>query len=156
MKYRTSSSTLLVLLSVSLLLCLYACGRPAAPPMLAPSSGEHPVLPETDDEREARDEWLYFQRAYPFGHIPAGARRQAWLARPGADLKTLAVGQTWKAIGPNPISSAPLANWGLTSGRIKAVAVSPSDSQLVLVGGSDGGIWRSTDGGIQFLPVADD
>lgn len=124
--------------------------------MNAPSAGDHPVLPETDDEREARDEWLFFQRAYPFGGIPADARRKAWLARPGADLKALAAGETWKAIGPNPISSAPLANWGLTSGRINAVAISPANSQLVLVGAADGGIWRSTDGGVHFVPVADD
>src|SRR5262249_41901939 len=46
-------------------------------------------------------------------------------------------------------------NWGLTSGRINAIAVSPANDQLVLVGSATGGIWRSLDGGTTFIPVTD-
>jgi photosystem II stability/assembly factor-like uncharacterized protein len=44
----------------------------------------------------------------------------------------------------------------VSSGRINAVAVSPADTRVVLVGSSTGGIWRSTDGGANFAPVSDD
>jgi photosystem II stability/assembly factor-like uncharacterized protein len=44
----------------------------------------------------------------------------------------------------------------VSSGRINAVAVSPADTRVVLVGSSTGGIWRSTDGGANFVPVSDD
>jgi photosystem II stability/assembly factor-like uncharacterized protein len=45
---------------------------------------------------------------------------------------------------------------GVTSGRISAVAVSPLNPRVVLVGGATGGVWRSTDGGASFTPVSDD
>jgi photosystem II stability/assembly factor-like uncharacterized protein len=62
--------------------------------------------------------------------------------------------QVWAAIGPKPTSTT--AKWGVSSGRINAVAVSPADAQVVLAGSSTGGIWRSTDGGANFVPVSDD
>src|SRR5262249_3133973 len=44
---------------------------------------------------------------------------------------------------------------GFTSGRINAIAVSPTNSQIVLIGSATGGIWRSIDGGNAFNPVSD-
>jgi photosystem II stability/assembly factor-like uncharacterized protein len=44
----------------------------------------------------------------------------------------------------------------MTSGRVNSVAVSPVNSQLVLLGSSTGGIWRSADAGETFVPVSDD
>src|SRR5207244_11457246 len=61
----------------------------------------------------------------------------------------------WMSIGPKPsISNVP--TWGHTSGRINTIAVKPDDPNVVLVGSATGGIWRSTDGGINFIPVSDD
>ncbi len=71
----------------------------------------------------------------------------------GATLAPTALG--WRAIGPTPTTPAFPNNWGLTSGRINAVAISPTNPNLVLVGASTGGIWRSTDGGQNFTPVSD-
>src|SRR6185295_8289525 len=110
---------------------------------------------ESDELRQKRDDWLVFQRQYPFTAIPGGARRNAWLSLPQSDFITQAAGDTWLEIGPRPITSAPLDNWGLTNGRVNAVAVSPVDPMLILVGGADGGVWRSTDGGSSFAPVTD-
>ena len=42
------------------------------------------------------------------------------------------------------------------SGRVAAVDVNPSDPTVVFVGASTGGVWRSTDGGLQWVPVFDD
>ncbi len=41
------------------------------------------------------------------------------------------------------------------SGRVAAVDVDPSDNTVIFVGASTGGVWRSTDGGIQWEPVFD-
>ena len=113
---------------------------------------------EFEADAEKRDDWFMFRRTYPFTELPADARRQAWLARP-ADAKRdgskpLADTQ-WRAIGPKPTTSYFPNNWGLTSGRINAIAVSPSDPQLILIGAATGGIWRSTDGGTTFAPTSD-
>jgi len=118
-----------------------------------------PDSPEEEGEIEGREDWFYFQRAYPFGVIPAEGRRRAWDARP-AGAKTGAHNdagqiQSWRAIGPAPTSSYLSGNWGVTSGRINAIAVSPANSQIVLIGAATGGIWRSTDGGATFAPVTD-
>lgn len=42
------------------------------------------------------------------------------------------------------------------SGRVAAVDVDPSDRNVIFVGASTGGLWRSEDGGIQWSPVFDD
>jgi len=61
----------------------------------------------------------------------------------------------WMSIGPKP-SIPNVSTWGHTSGRINTIAVKPDDANVVLVGASNGGIWRSSDAGATFSPVADD
>ncbi|HEX8071797.1 MAG TPA: Calx-beta domain-containing protein, partial [Pyrinomonadaceae bacterium] len=112
------------------------------------------------EEIERREEWFMFQRAYPFETPPAEGRRRAWEARrrmkdEGVGVLPLSLQQSWQPIGPAPTTSAFANNWGLTSGRINAVAVSPANPQVVLVGAATGGIWRSTDAGQTFTPVSD-
>ncbi|MFM8441411.1 MAG: FG-GAP-like repeat-containing protein, partial [Acidobacteriota bacterium] len=116
--------------------------------------------PQAEDEFESdpekRMEWFLRERAYPFESIPDDARRKAWMER--ARERRMApsvVSRQWKSIGPKPHTSYFPSNWGLTSGRINAIAVSPSNSNLVLIGGAIGGIWRSTDAGSTFTPVSD-
>ncbi len=112
------------------------------------------------EDVEGRQNWFMFQRTYPFNSVPVDGRRRAWEARPG---KGKGVGRSageaavWSPIGPMPTRSyAPLfSNFGLNSGRINAIAVSPADAQLVLVGAPTGGLWRSMDGGTSFNPVSD-
>jgi photosystem II stability/assembly factor-like uncharacterized protein len=116
--------------------------------------------PKTEEEfegdAEKREEWFMYQRTYPFDKIPDEARRRAWLSRPAESSSfSQAAAQSWRSIGPKPTTSAFMSNWNLTSGRINAVAVSPANSQIVLVGSATGGIWRSTDGGTNFVPVSD-
>ncbi|HEY0097406.1 MAG TPA: Calx-beta domain-containing protein [Pyrinomonadaceae bacterium] len=132
--------------------------RPA--PVAEPSIGAQ----EDGDERDvidARQQWFMMQRAYPFDTPPAGARLKAYLARPkdagrGKDgSSAYAAVQTWRSIGPSPTTPAFPNNWGLTSGRLNAIAVHPTNPQIILLGASTGGIWRSTDGGANFTPVGD-
>ena len=117
--------------------------------------------PRTDEEAEGNPEdrlnWFMFQRTYPFKEIPDGARRRAFeYVRNRADLHgPEAVGTVWTPIGPLPTTSAFPNNGGFTSGRINAIAVSPANNQIVLVGSATGGIWRSTNGGTTFVPVSD-
>lgn len=106
------------------------------------------------EDVEGRDNWFWSQRAYPFNEIPLNARRDAWNARPiikGMTTEAL----TWQSLGPVSVASAQANKWGSTSGRISAIAVSPDNAQLLLVGGPTGGIWRSTNGGTNFTAVAD-
>jgi BNR/Asp-box repeat. len=116
------------------------------------------AAPDEFEDTDGRSDWFTFQRAYPFEAIPADARRRAWEALDRMHTESLVKANAvrrWQPIGPSPTVSAYYANWGNTSGRINAIAVSPADARLVLAGSSTGGIWRSTDSGTTFVPVSD-
>ena len=105
------------------------------------------------DANERRD-WFLYQRTFPSGQLPADGRRKAWESRPGDYVSRSKQAQVWTALGP--LSTAPVVSaWGTTSGRINAIAVSPTNTNLILIGSATGGIWRSTDGGMNFTPVSD-
>jgi hypothetical protein len=128
--------------------------RGAASELVERGREEEKEAYEGGDDPEGRQRWFMFQRTYPFDSIPEDARRTAWANRPGSKGTVEDSIQSWTPIGP--VSTSPLfANFGLNSGRINTIAVSPSDSQLILIGASTGGIWRSTDGGVNFQPVSD-
>ncbi len=61
----------------------------------------------------------------------------------------LAGAQDWVGLGP-----APLVN-GRHTGRVSAVACSPTNPNLYFVAGADGGVWRSTDAGATWTPLTD-
>ncbi|HZW10000.1 MAG TPA: GC-type dockerin domain-anchored protein [Phycisphaerales bacterium] len=65
------------------------------------------------------------------------------LAPPGA-------AQDWQELGPAPINSS-----GGYSGRISAIACSATDPNLYYVGGADGGVWKTLDGGATWTPLTD-
>jgi hypothetical protein len=135
--------------------------KPATEQINEPSIGDQ----GDGDEREVinpRQEWFMMQRAYPFDAPPAEGRLNAWLTRPrdagrGKDreMDTRSVAPTWRSIGPSPTTPAFPNNWGVTSGRLNAIAVHPAAPNIILIGASTGGIWRSTDGGANFVPVTD-
>ena len=120
-----------------------------------------PAAPGESDREDldGRDDWFYFQRTYPFSSLPRDARRRAWRSRLKLETNA-AVGASasnkWEPVGPAPTVPAYSDNWGLTSGRINAVAVSPSNRRVVVAGSSTGGIWRSANDGSTFVPVTDD
>ena len=131
------------------------------PSLLTPISSpeSRPGLSAAEEEdTEGRGDWFMFQRTYGSNAIPSDARSLAWKSQTeyqtAGRFRTEAAG-AWRSIGPNPTVPA-WDSWGATSGRVNSIAVSPGNSQVVLLGTSTGGIWRSTDGGARFIPVSDD
>ena len=129
---------------------LAAACQTVTPPILNPN-------PAPESKGLERERWMFEQRAYPFGTIPAGARRIALDEARRAAVETLSsdatAGPYWRPVGPLPVET--YWPWGAATGRVKALAVSPANPGLVLAGSSSGGIWRSTDGGRNFTPVSD-
>jgi len=113
------------------------------------------------DDPEGRHNWFWYQRVYPFNEVPSNLRRLAWESIPRREKKEIdkfsanALINIWSPIGPLPTTSAFPNNGGPTSGRINAIAVSPLNPQIVLIGSATGGIWRSSNGGTSFVPVTD-
>ncbi len=110
------------------------------------------------------DRWNYFyrQRAYPFAKIPphalqlARARYKArWPGVVGAQ-RVQAVSSTtgWVGLGPGSISNPGYYGTN-SSGRVTAIAIDPTNSSTIYVGAADGGVWKTLDGGVSWLPLTD-
>ena len=63
----------------------------------------------------------------------------------------------WSSIGPVGLDAQTGmagSQWGTTSGRIRAMAIHPSDANTVYVGAAAGGIWKTTNGGASWSDIA--
>jgi hypothetical protein len=60
-------------------------------------------------------------------------------------------GTTWVPIGPSPIDEGGAGDNGL----VTAIAVSPTNPNLVFIGTAGGGVWRSPDRGLTWTPLFD-
>jgi uncharacterized repeat protein (TIGR01451 family) len=134
-----------------------------------------PVKPATRGNLiRQRQEWFYRQRAYPLKHIPPGARLRAlkqmdqMLAEegrssalstdvspePGFDVSSAALSSTqWTLIGPEP-THTPYSD-PIVAGRVTALAVDPTNDNVVYAGAAEGGVWKTTDGGVHWTPLTD-
>ncbi|HEV2210504.1 MAG TPA: hypothetical protein VG167_17150, partial [Verrucomicrobiae bacterium] len=144
------------------------------------SFAQHGTLPrqaESANVIQLREQWFYQQRAYPNKKIPAGARLKAYqqLLKMQADQRSRQLKQqsagpnvspssstafatalstaAWTLIGPKPTSTP--FEFNPVSGRITALAVDPTNSSVIYLGGAEGGVWKSTDGGTTWIPLTD-
>jgi len=57
----------------------------------------------------------------------------------------------WHPLGPSPIPNGSTSY----SGRVTAIAIDPTDANIVYVGTAQGGLFRSLDGGVSWTPMLD-
>lgn len=60
-------------------------------------------------------------------------------------------GTVWAPIGPSPINESGVQDNGL----VTAIAVSPTNPNVIYLGTAGGGVWRSFDGGANWIPLSD-
>src|SRR6266403_2013300 len=60
--------------------------------------------------------------------------------------------EEWVSIGP---FGTPLTNNDVISGQVNAVGVHPRDANTLYIGASEGGIWRTNDGGVTWRALTD-
>lgn len=73
--------------------------------------------------------------------------------------RAAAPSQRWTSIGPRPINFSPRLNASgapFTAGRVSALAIDPRDNNVLYLGGPQSGVWKTTDGGQNWLPIGDD
>ncbi len=61
----------------------------------------------------------------------------------------------WTQLGPSPIPNGQTSPSVAVSGRTTAIAIHPTNPNLVYVGTANGGVYRTTDGGNTWLPIFD-
>jgi len=65
-------------------------------------------------------------------------------------------GGAWVNLGPAPIPNGQTKPTSVAvSGRISAIAVDPTDPNIVYAGAAQGGVWRSLDGGTTWATIFD-
>jgi photosystem II stability/assembly factor-like uncharacterized protein len=63
---------------------------------------------------------------------------------------------TWTSIGPSPLAVTSPANANSNvSGRITGVAVDPTDANVIYIATAGGGVWKTTNGGTNWIPLTD-
>src|SRR5262249_13177174 len=111
---------------------------------------------EGPDHAARRQEHFDQPRRYPFLRIPPRAllapRREVearfgLLARSSLRPSALAVGATWRSIGPTTINN------GSAAGRVAALAMHPTAPGVVYTGAAQGGVWRSINAGATWAPL---
>ncbi len=132
----------LLVVSVTLLGLAIAAGLH----VLRPGAGARPPGEEEQGERRPGD-WWENQRAFPGASVNqaafAAAREQAQFDRARAALATSAEGLAWTQLGPYNIG-----------GRVTALAVAPGGTTIYL-GSANGGVFKSTNSGVNWAPVMD-
>ncbi|MEP7164477.1 MAG: T9SS type A sorting domain-containing protein [Ferruginibacter sp.] len=61
----------------------------------------------------------------------------------------------WTQLGPSPIPNGQTSPSVAVSGRTTAIAIHPTNPNLVYVGTANGGVYRTTDGGSTWLAIFD-
>jgi PKD repeat protein len=124
---------------------------------------------ERDDEREnpREESWqieqrqIWFERTRGLRRTPNASQLRASAAqvllqqRRDTRSRHIAGGEVWQEIGP---SSMNMADWvmGRVSGRLNAITPLPSDDDTVYVGAAAGGVWKTSNGGLDWTPLFDE
>lgn len=90
--------------------------------------------------------WYFQQRAYPNNFIPDNWQTEAY--------KHIKLHNTSEAYAPNALSWTQLGP-GNIGGRIRAIAVHPTDPNIVYIGAVAGGVWKTTNGGTSWTALHD-
>ena len=103
-----------------------------------------------------RWEWFYEQRAYPGTTIPdqmAHYHELMKIVQSGAVcLKT---NGSWTSMSPASLPPSPDPQSIHGMGRINCITFHPTDSFTFWIGASQGGVWKTTDGGNSWVPLTD-
>jgi photosystem II stability/assembly factor-like uncharacterized protein len=98
------------------------------------------------ENREAPEEWLFNQRAYPYGKINYSAYFSSLQqAKTMRMAKSQYFNDSWQFAGPVNIG-----------GRITDIEMFPTDQNTIYIGTASGGIFKSTNQGATWFPIFDD
>lgn len=134
------------------------------PAPIARAQDQDPDLPasvsgriDKDAYLQARSEFIAMLRG--FADDPTGQRRVAAVTDLEAKMAKMAPftnSLSWTPIGPYPIPNGQTTTVSSpVSGRVTAIAIHPTNPDIVYVGTAQGGLYRSLDGGATWTALFD-
>ena len=104
------------------------------------------LINETEEKEDLNlpNEMFYAQRMYPNNKFDTEGYLQAMNEAAIFNEDNARVGSSWTTEGPFNIGA-----------RINTVAVQPNNSNIIYAGFAEGGVWKTTDGGIKWIPIFD-
>lgn len=60
----------------------------------------------------------------------------------------------WQPLGPFNYTST--GSWSPGTGRVNCITEDPTNSNIIYIGAPAGGVWKTTDGGINWSPISDE
>ena len=131
--------------SVTLLVAIGLIALVIWQPWFGRKSEDRVAMYEEEDKGEKPHDWFYIQRAYPYRLINEEAHQTAYRqALAMMQLRSDRTQGVWVQIGPTNIG-----------GRITGIALHPSNSNIIYAGAADGGVLKSTDGGVNWTVLTD-
>jgi hypothetical protein len=120
--------------------------------------------PEEVKSRKAfmREWWFYEQRAYPYEYVPLDAYKNSLEQRQSlrnyneqlvlSDIIDSIPTFNWVSLGPTP---GAYFSYGNISSRIVSGSYNPNNPNIIYIGPANGGVWKSTDAGMTWIPLTD-
>lgn len=131
-----------ILLPVSLLLAFISC--------IHAQFTTSDLYRNHSEKLDKRNQWMFQQRLYPFADN--NLIRQSYIQREQFRQKGMSDNSSaWKELGPNPAKF----NFVDASSRIRVIAYDPDSTNTIYIGTSNGGVWKTTDGGLNWISKTD-
>jgi hypothetical protein len=105
-----------------------------------------------------RAAWFMNQRLFPNGEIPSNCYSNALnsmkqIRQNGFFLNPIT---SWQCVGPNPMRWVYNQNsYTEYTGRFSCIKYAPSNPSIIYAGAADGGLWKSTNGGYNWVNLTD-
>ncbi|KAA3625167.1 MAG: T9SS C-terminal target domain-containing protein [Flavobacterium sp.] len=109
------------------------------------SCNEHSTYPDKEYGERLPADFMFEQRAYPTGEIKSSAYREAIQWKKALLQQRSIVGNSWEFVGPINIG-----------GRITDIEIPSNEAQTYYVGAASGGVFKTTDAGVSWIPIFDD
>ena len=90
---------------------------------------------------------------------PPAVLWEAWERKQGAESQQAPLGVpdentiNWSNLGPAVVTNSSVSTSG--QGRVNAIIKDPNNPQTLYIGAPAGGIWKSTDDGVNWVPLSD-